>query len=92
MKKAEVILGFFIFLGIVLFISNYPFGAVILLLAGLMLSGFYIGYGVFLFNDISLRALLTKGTSLFRDIKVQDIMLSIISSISISILIMGGTF
>ncbi|TSE09535.1 MULTISPECIES: hypothetical protein [Aquimarina] len=90
MKKTEIILGALIIFGILLFVLNFPFGAIIAILSLVTLSGFYFYFSFALLNGVKFHEMFRKES--FRGIPGVRIFATIGAGIGFSIIVLGILF
>ncbi len=90
MKRIEIISGSLAVLGILFYVLNYSFGAMITIISLLTLSGLYFYFGFALFNDIQFREILKKDS--YKDISTMRIFGGIGTGIAFSIILIGILF
>lgn len=89
MKTIEKIFLTFSFIGLLFLLQNYPFSEELLILFLGMLSILYMGFGFFIFNNVSFNNIFRKKTY---SNKVLKIIASFVLGYSLSLLILGVLF
>ncbi|WP_103071439.1 hypothetical protein [Aquimarina sediminis] len=90
MKKIEVVLILGAVLGILFFVLNYPFGAIITIISLLTLSCIYFYFGFALFNRVQFLDIFKKSS--FTGISTVSILGAIGAGVALSIVLVGILF